>query len=512
MATLPIIVAVAVGIILFKAPIYDKVYMVTVGACVVLAVFLAVIALVISIRVSKGISNLYEGIRAVSAGNFGIEAAVNGNDEIAELAEAFNKMRKQLETWRTELERECEEHKKTAASLRESNRRLSDVLIKLKRAQEQSIEQERMQALKQIASGIVHDFNSSLTPILGTTEYLLSTPEALGNREDIMDSLRLIDEASKAAGSVVRNLSEFFRPTTTEMNDLLSVNDVVQNVISLTKPKWKEQSEVEGATITIITELQKNAPTIHGNRIELEEALTNLILNAVDAMPAGGTLTFKTRPEGDMSVIEISDSGEGMTPEIRSRCFEPFFSTKGPASSGMGLAITKGILARHKGTLSLDSETGKGTTVVIRLPIGISQQPHKAHDTGAATPIAGLHILVVDDESWSRRIIQKYLEADRCTVETAVDGHDALVKLTTAKFNVVILDRAMPDMSGDQLALHIMKANPGMPIVMLTGFGEIMEERGEHPKGVDIIISKPFTKNEIRTGIASAIRTHSPRE
>ena len=506
LAILPLIAAaLAIGTFI---SIHSTNHLMVLALCLIPALALTAFCLIASHGVSKSIADLHESMRTASSENRDTGATIHGVDELGELAGDFKTMRKQLEASRDELAHECEEHKKTAASLRETNRHLSDVLIKLKRAQQQSIEQERMLALKQIANGIVHDFNSSLTPILGTTEYLISTPEALGSREDILDSLRLIDEAAKAARNLVRDLSEFFRPTTTEMNDLISVNDIVQNAISLTKPKWKEQSEVDGATITVVTDLRKNAPTIHGNRVELEEALTSLILNALDAMPTGGTLTLKTRIEGDISLIEISDSGEGMTPEIQDRCFEPFFSTKGPGASGMGLAIAKGIIARHKGTLALNSEPTNGTTVSIKLPTQTIPPPRKTKGIDAAEAIVGLHVLVVDDESWSRRIMEKYLSADRCTVETAVDGHDALVKLGAGKFDLVILDRAMPAMSGDQLAIQIRKSAPKLPIVMMTGFGDIMEERGEHPKDVDIVVGKPFTRIQLRSAIKAAIEIH----
>ena len=485
--------------------IQDKAYLLAAGTCAVLAVILLVIALAVSSAISRAILALNDGMQAVARGSLDRDVVVRSRDELGQLAAVFNKMRTQLKGWRAALETEGEEHKKTESSLRESSRHLSDALIKLKRAQQQSIEQERMQALKQMAGGIVHDFNSSLTPIIGTTEYLLSTPEALKDPAELADSLQLIDEASKSARNVVKNLTEFFRPTTADTNDFVRVNDIVENAISLTKPKWKEQSEAEGATITIVTDLSKEAPAIHGDRIEMEEAVTNLIFNAVDAMPTGGTITLKTRVEENMSVIEISDNGEGMTHEVKARCFEPFFSTKGTTSSGMGLSITKGIIARHKGTMELDSEPYKGTTVTIRLPRQLTP-PYKEAFAASDRPVEGFRVLVVDDDSWSRKVIQKHLTADGCVVECVANGRDALTKLQSASFNIVMLDRAMPDMSGDQLAADVKKIAPTMPVIMLTGFAGLMEERGEHPQHVDVIVGKPFTRNEIRAALAKAAK------
>jgi signal transduction histidine kinase len=470
------------------------------------AIILVIVATILIASVSKAIARLQESMKAVAGGDLDREMISGKADELDGLVATFNEMRMQLKNSQIALQRECEQHRRTEASLKESNLRLSDLLVKLKRAQEQAIEQERMQALRQIANGIVHDFNSSLTPVLGTTEYLISTPKALTNNAELLDSIKLIDEAARSAKSLVKNLSEFFRPTTSELTDLLDVNDVIQESVTLTKPKWKEQSEAEGVTITMITDLQRNPPTIHGNRIELQEALTNLILNAVDAMPGGGTISLRTRTENGQSVMEISDNGEGMLPEVCTRCFEPFFSTKGPASSGMGLAVTKSIIARHKGTLTLDSEQGKGTTFTIRLPVQTTPPARKSPATPESKPVSGLSVLVVDDELWSRRIVERYLLHDHCNADLAADGHDAMAKLNAAKFDLVILDRAMPDMSGDELAIEVKKTHPTTPVIMLTGFGAIMEERGEHPKDVDFIVSKPFTRNELRAAIAIVMK------
>jgi signal transduction histidine kinase/ActR/RegA family two-component response regulator len=473
---------------------------------ILFAIILVILSTVLITGVSKAISRLQEAMNAVAGGDLDREMIPGNAGELDGLVAAFNEMRTQLKNSQIALQRECEQHRRTEASLKESNVRLSDLLVKLKRAQEQAIEQERMQALRQIANGIVHDFNSSLTPVLGTTEYLLSTPKALTNNAELTDSIKLIDEAARSAKSLVKNLSEFFRPTTSELSDLLDVNDVILESVTLTKPKWKEQSEAEGITITMITDLQRSPPTIHGNRIELQEALTNLILNAIDAMPGGGTISLRTRTEDGQSVMEISDNGEGMMPEVRTRCFEPFFSTKGPASSGMGLAVTKSIVARHKGTLTLDSEQGKGTTFTIRLPVQTTTPARKGPPTAAPKPVSGISVLVVDDEFWSRRIVERYLNYDQCNAVLAADGHDAMAKLAVVKFDLVILDRAMPDMSGDELAIEVKKSHPMMPVIMLTGFGAIMEERGEHPKDVDFIVSKPFTRNELRAAIATVMK------
>lgn len=475
-------------------------------AAIALAIPLAILALTVSGTVTRAIAALREGTQVVSSGDFQHRIHMPPGDELVDLAGAFNKMTASITVSHDDLRKEMEEHKKTAEVLRESNRQLSDVLIKLKRAQDQSIEQERMQALRQVAHGIVHDFNSSLTPVLGTTEYILSSPEMLKDPKEMEESIRMIDEAAKASRDLVRNLAEFFRPSTATLVDFVDLNQIVLETIDLTRPRWKEQAEADGRKISIVKDLSPTPVTTHGNRVEITEAITNLFLNAIDSLGSSGSVTFRTRLDMDTVILEIQDNGEGMPPEVRARCFEPFFSTKGSEFTGMGLSTARGIVTRHKGNLELDSEPGKGTLVTIRMPY--------QHDPPLMAPVAleekpmarGLSILVVDDEIWSRKIIAKYLGADGCKTELACNATEALALFKAGTFDAVVLDRAMPDMNGDQLAAELRKLSPKMPIVMLTGFGNIMEERGEHPAAVDVVIGKPFTKKALRSALTGLLK------
>jgi len=220
-------------------------------------------------------------------------------------------------------------------------------------------------------------------------------------------------------------------------------------------------------------------------------------------MPHGGTITLRTRSEGEQVVLEVSDTGTGMTEEVRRRCLEPFFSTKGERGTGLGLAILYGIVQRHGGSIAIESQLGKGTTFLIRLPVHTSESvaPVKA---GAETPTRSLRVLVVDDEPLLRDIESEYLIFDGHHVETAANGTEGLEKVRASQFDLVLTDRAMPQMNGDQLAAAIKQVAPRMAVILVTGFGDMMRCNGNKPVGVDLIVPKPFTQATLRKAVEEA--------
>jgi len=245
---------------------------------------------------------------------------------------------------------------------------IKKALEKQKAAQQQVIQQERLRALEQMASGIVHDVNNVLTPILAYSEFLLMAPENLDDKKEVMNCLTLMNMAAKDASNIVSRLREFYRHRNEgEIFSPVNLNQLVEQAIELTRPNWEDQALASNITIKISKDLQE-VPLISGDKTELREVLTNLILNAVDAMSTSGTITIRTRYDDGHVVLEISDTGIGMTEEVRQRCFERFFSTKGEHGTGLGLSIVDGIIRRREGTIEIESAPGKGTTFTIRLP------------------------------------------------------------------------------------------------------------------------------------------------
>jgi PAS domain S-box-containing protein len=398
-------------------------------------------------------------------------------------------------------QRQAEElREKAEEDLHKANRILEETLTELKTTQQKVMEQERLRDMGQLASGITHGFNNILTPILGYSDYMLNKPEVLDNKETTKNYLSMIKSVAEDGRELGNRLSKFYRKG--------DENGLIEQVILITQPKWKTQAQANGVMINILTDLQ-DIPLISGKESELREVLTNLIFNAVDAMTKNGIISLHTRAEGKNIILEVSDSGIGMTEEIKKRCFELFFSTKDDAGTGLGLPIAYGIIQRHKGTIEVESERGKGTKFIINLPITTEKQSENKLKA-TKNNIRPLRILIVDDEKPIQRILSLFLTADGHTFELASNGLEGLEKFKSGKFDLVITDKAMPDMGGDKLADYIKQIMPKMPIIMITGFGNIMEASGEIPKNIDCLVSKPLIMDELRKALAETIQDNRP--
>lgn len=385
---------------------------------------------------------------------------------------------------------------------RDERLKLKEALAELQRAQSEMIKQERMNALAQLVSGIVHDFNNTLMPLIGLPEYLLNQPGALDERDEVIDMLKAMLNAATDARDVVRRLREFYRPDEGIEVRPFILAELVKRVIIMTEPAWKTQAEAQGRTITMETDFA-DLPKVSGNESSLREMLTNMVINASHAIPTTGTIRISTEQHDGFAVLRIADTGTGMTEEVKRRCFEPFFSTKGDSGTGLGLAMCYGIVQRHGGIIELDSEVGRGTMFTIRIPIhGPADARRVEQQTHSTVKLArSLHVLVVDDSSTARSLVKRYLKAEGHTVDVADSGTAALELLRGGTFDLVISDRAMPGMSGDDLATQAKQLVPGIPVIMLSGFGDLMNTKCECPDGVNAVIAKPVTPEELNAAI-----------
>ncbi len=386
--------------------------------------------------------------------------------------------------------------------VRERTAQLEDLLSELRSTQEHVVKQERLSALGMMAGGIAHDFNNALTMVLGYGELLLPYMLQSGPEREIAYLRHMIDAAQDAT-HVVSRLREFYRPAT--CNDVrvpVDLNEIGQQAVSLTSPKWKGKARSDGVQIEVLTNLQATE-CVAGNASELREVMTNLIFNAVDAMPNGGKIVVTTGMSGHCATVAVSDSGTGMSEEDRARCLEPFFTTKGERGTGLGLSVVYGIIQRHGGTIEITSELGRGTTFIISLPIANVELQASAVPVEAGVSKA-LRILVADDQEVICELIAEYLRADGHTVEIACDGTDALQKFNPAQFDLVVTDQSMPGMSGEQLARAINESAPGTPVILLTGFGDEMQARGSLPEGINLIVGKPVSASDLRRAVMEA--------
>jgi signal transduction histidine kinase len=387
-------------------------------------------------------------------------------------------------------------------SLAERTEQLERTLAELKSSQQQIIQHERLRAFGAMAGGVAHDFNNVLMCVIGYTELLLNDPALLANTEKTRKFLRSMNTAGLDASSIVARLRNFYRPL--EEGDVFTptdLNSLVAEIIPLTQPKWKTQALAEGRTIEVELDLQP-VPQVACNPAEIREVVVNLVFNAADAMPKGGKITLCTRCEGAVVSIGIRDTGTGMSEEVRQRCMEPFFSTKGEKGTGLGLAMVFGIVKRHEGIVEIESEVGHGTVFWIRLSRDLEARGFVESD--AVESVEPLHILVVDDEPVARDILSLYLAAEGHSVEMAINGYGALDKFRKEQFDLVITDQAMPGLTGLQLAEAI-KKEANTPILMLTGYGIDPLEAGVR-KVVDTIVNKPISQRELRSAIARTIQ------
>ena len=390
----------------------------------------------------------------------------------------------------------------------DTNRQLNHALNELRTAQQQLVEQERLRALSQMASGIAHDFNNALAPIVGFSDLLLEHPDQAADPDRRTRYLQLIKTSAQTSAQVVRRLREFYRRRGTgEVMLPIRLNTLLAEAIELTQPRWQQQTQAVGIHVAVQTDFG-DIPVVIGNPNELRDAFTNLIFFAVDHLPQGGTITLRTARVEQSVRVEVADTGVGMTAAACARCFEPFISDGGSETeTGLSLAVTHGIIRRQKGTIAVESELGIGTTFTILFPITEEDAAPVAVSAKVGDASGLAHVLLVDDEPQLRELLEEFLKIDQHVVETAGDGNEALEKFRAGKFDLVITDQAMPGINGDQLAAAIKRQSPAMPVILLTGFGAFLKAEGKKPAGVDLILSKPVSLNDLRAGLRQVRRT-----
>src|SRR6266436_7135914 len=351
----------------------------------------------------------------------------------------------------------------------------------LRQSQHAVLQQERLRALGQMASGIAHDINNAISPVSLYTESLLEREPNLSERA--RGYLTTIQSAIEDVARTVARMREFYREREAQLTlERVDVNRAVRQVVELTRPRWSDLPQQRGAMVDLRTELSDNLPEIMGAEHEIRDALTNLIFNAVDAMPTGGTLTVRTRNSpggdgGDRVLIDVSDTGIGMDEDTRRRCLEPFFTTKGERGTGLGLAMVYGMVQRHSAELEIESEPGKGTTMRLLFTLPMPDTAASGVAPVLAPTQFPLRILLVDDDPILLQSLRDTLEGDGHSITAAGGGQAGIDAFTAAvsggtPFDVVVTDLGMPYVDGRKVAAAVRAASPMVPIVMLTGWGQ----------------------------------------
>jgi GAF domain-containing protein len=368
-------------------------------------------------------------------------------------------------------------------------------------AQDQLVRTEKLRALGEMASGVAHDFNTLLASILGRAQLLLERIQDVKLRQ----WLKVIERAAMDGARTVRRLQDFTGIRRDQPAVEVDLNQVVQQVLETTESIWRQDRRRSGVEIQVETDLAEGLPPVAGDPAELREAFTNLVLNAVDAMPKGGTLTLRTRLADGQVQVEVADTGTGIPEHVREKIFDPFFTTKGPKGTGLGLSMAYGILQRHHGRITVESEEGHGTVFRLLFPVVISgsveqSAPPLAAPAGA---VASLHCLVVDDEEEVGEVVADILITAGHTAVTVQSGQDALGRLGTERFDVVFTDLAMPGMTGWQVARAVKDRAPEVPVVMMSGFGVEVAPEDLPSRGVDLVLAKPLQIQDLLRALST---------
>jgi signal transduction histidine kinase/AmiR/NasT family two-component response regulator len=375
---------------------------------------------------------------------------------------------------------------------------LKQTLRELKQAQDQIIQTEKLRAMGEMASGVAHDFNNVLAVILGNIQLLLHQLNHLG-LEEIRERLKTIEQSSKDGAETVRRIQEFTGKRRDKEFSSLSMNELITDVVNITQPRWKDQTQKKGIQIALSQKLGK-IPSIIGNPSELREVLTNIIFNAVDAMPHGGQIIISTQRQTDDWVeVRIADTGIGMTEEVKKRVFDPFFTTKGVTNSGLGMSVSYGIIKRHGGEILIETESGKGTTFILHLPTGYGEEKveEKVLKRKPVEEVRSARILVIDDEESVRKILSQMLKAKGYEVVVASDGEEGIEKFKKEKFDLVFTDLGMPRISGWEVGKTLKGIEPKVPVAMITGWGVELNKEKMNESGIDLIVPKPFNFDQV---------------
>jgi signal transduction histidine kinase/ActR/RegA family two-component response regulator len=363
---------------------------------------------------------------------------------------------------------------------------------------EREIHAQKMAALGELSFGVAHNVNNTLTGILGRAQLILRNSNDPGKIEA---GLELIIKSAEDGAHIIRRIQDFARQRPSREFETVAIAELLKDACEMTRPRWESRSEFAPIRFALHADCKA---LIKGDAVELREVLVNMIYNAIDAMPSGGEVRVATQEIRDRVVVYITDTGTGMTPEVKQRLFDPFFTTKGKAGTGMGLAVSFGIIRRHEGSIEVDSEPGRGTTFKISLPKVSAAGPTEDNNSGTAQVTTSptedkVRVMVVDDETHVREVLIEALEAEGCEVVSAESGEIALALYDQydGKFDAVFTDIGMPSMNGWELVTEIRQRSENMPIAIISGWADAISVQTRNAVKADWVVAKPFDIDRI---------------
>lgn len=406
-----------------------------------------------------------------------------------------------LEAAHLDLERQVQLR---TAELAETNKLLQQEMYERKQAEKDLVRLERLRALAELSAGVSHNMNNLLTGILGPAELM----QCSGDQEKNSIYLDMIVKSSLRMAEVVERLHLSVATDSLDEIGKTSTETAIISAIDMTRPRWKDEAESKGIAISVQTDLAKT-PAVYANETELRNVLMHLIFNAIEAMPDGGTIRFKTVCQDQQVILSVEDSGIGIDDQILTRVFDPFFTTKMDVGSGLGLSMVRGTLRRWDATVGVKSQLGVGSTFILTLPVWKEELVSTQADVAVPDVIPRKRVLVVDDEDVVLRIIQNALQQHH-DVDVALGGEEGLALFDQTPYDLVLIDLGMPHMPGDQVAKVIKKKNAQVMTLLITGWN--LDPGDGRLDWFDGVVTKPFgTLAALRDVVAQMAMAHEER-
>jgi len=370
---------------------------------------------------------------------------------------------------------------------------MSDITER-KLAQERAARSDKLRALGELAAGVAHNLNNSLTVIQGRAQLLLMRSTAdEGNKK----SLEVITQAVGDCSQTLRRLLDFSRRDSRRVSVPVDLSELIVSSVEIARPKWQAEAAHRTGAVEVGVDAPRPVMTL-GDSSELREVVLNLIFNAVDAMPHGGKIEMGTRVEGQTARFWAADTGSGMTAEVIARIFEPFYSTKGERGTGLGLSASHGIIENHGGDINVTSELGKGTRFEVSLPL------HEANSPAIVKPVAvptngtkSVRVLIVEDEEQVRTLLNDAFRVAGHQVTEASTGAEAIALLDKSEFDLMVCDLGLPELSGLHVARWVREFRPELPVIIATGYAEMIAEEDYHKARIDDVIRKPYAVADV---------------
>ena len=376
------------------------------------------------------------------------------------------------------------------------NEQLQSAIEELQRTHEYLVQSEMLRVAGEMATGVAHEYNNLLGSVLGRAQLLnLALEKGQLTQEELVSSLRVMERAARDGSEIGRRLRQFGRGTSAAPPEPVNLDAIVLDAIEFTRPRWENEAQVTGRRIDVQTESWSGAFVL-GHSNELREVFTNLVLNAVDALPKGGTIRLSTGIRGDRVLAFIEDDGLGMDEETRKHLFEPFFTTKGEGGSGLGLSVAYGILKRHGAIIDVDSHPGQGTKIEISFKRA-HELPRRAVAPSAALDPRSLAVMVVDDDEGVRDVLRDMLIALGHRPTVFDTGEPALRDYRPGLYDLIMTDLGMPGITGWKLAQTIRETDPAVTIAFVTGWGDEVRQETLERVAVERVVTKPFTIDDI---------------